>query len=186
MIELWLVRHGETDWNLAGRFQGQTDIPLNEAGRLQALELARKLDKGQFGAIYSSDLKRAAETAGILSERLGLPVTLDRRLREICFGKWEGQLAHQVRKEQPMALADDPLNFRAPGGETLQEVSVRMATAADEIAAKFDGQRVWIVAHGMSLAALICLAEGQPLTEVSRHVPQNCAIRTIRWGKESA
>ena len=88
MTTLLLVRHGETDWNRDGRWQGQSDTPLNELGRRQARELAEQLDG--VDVVYSSDLARARETAEILAERAGVEVRLDPRLRERGFGAWEG------------------------------------------------------------------------------------------------
>ncbi|HYG70238.1 MAG TPA: histidine phosphatase family protein, partial [Anaeromyxobacteraceae bacterium] len=88
---LFLVRHGETDWNVAGRWQGQTDIPLNEAGRAQARELARRMRGEGIATIAASDLLRARETAEIVAAELGLEVRiLDHRLREQSFGAFEG------------------------------------------------------------------------------------------------
>ena len=88
MTTLLLARHGETDWNRDHRWQGHSDPPLNETGRRQAAALAAQLT--DLDAIYSSDTERAHETAGIVAERLDLPVTTDERLREVSFGDWEG------------------------------------------------------------------------------------------------
>src|SRR5436190_1312043 len=90
MTTLLLVRHGETDWNAAGRLQGHTDRPLNEYGRRQAKELADRLAGEGADAIYASDLSRAKETAEIVGERLGLTVVIDADLREKNWGSWEG------------------------------------------------------------------------------------------------
>jgi broad specificity phosphatase PhoE len=94
---LLLVRHGETDWNRDGRWQGQSDTPLNEVGRQQAVRVAEELDG--IDVVYSSDLARARETAEIVAERLGLDVELDERLRERSFGAWEGKTGPEIEAE---------------------------------------------------------------------------------------
>ena len=94
MTTLLLVRHGETDWNRLGRWQGHSDTPLNARGREQARELAPQLDG--VDVVYSSDLARARETAEILAEELGADVRLDARLRERGFGAWEGLTAAEI------------------------------------------------------------------------------------------
>jgi alpha-ribazole phosphatase len=83
-----LARHGETEWNRIGRWQGHADPPLNEAGRLQAVELAERLARDGITVIYASDLRRASETAQVIGERLGLEVHEDPALREIDVGSW--------------------------------------------------------------------------------------------------
>ena len=96
MTRLCLIRHGQTDWNIQGRIQGQTDIPLNETGRTQAYVLAKLLKNEEFAAIFSSDLDRAKETAAILAASFCLPVTVEPRLREVNQGEWEGQLVTDI------------------------------------------------------------------------------------------
>ncbi len=90
MTTLLLVRHGETDWNRDGRWQGGSDTSLNDVGREQARALADELD-GNISTVYSSDLARARETAEIVVANIGLPVQIDPRLRERGFGSWEGE-----------------------------------------------------------------------------------------------
>ena len=141
MTEIWLVRHGQTDWNIEGRWQGHADTPLNSTGVEQARSLAADLAKNgkTFQAIYSSDLKRAYTTALEIGKSLDLPVDKDRRLREINKGDWEGMLVSQVSElstEATRQRLEDPLHSRAPGGELLMEVATRLSSAADDIAAR--------------------------------------------------
>ena len=96
-----LVRHGETDWNRESRFQGHADTPLNEAGRAQSRDLAERLVAEQVTALYTSPLRRAAETAAIVGERLGLPVRTSEPMREIDVGSWEGLTVDEVRARFP-------------------------------------------------------------------------------------
>ena len=182
--EFWLVRHGQTDWNIQRRYQGHKDIPLNAAGREQARDLAAGLNGASFAAVYSSDLSRAMETAAILTENHPMTIITDLRLREIAMGDWEGRTLAEVSSEQPGSdgrLAYTEVHSRAPGGESLAEVAARVRAFADEIAAKHPGQVVLIVSHGLSLAALRCLAVGLPLAEARDIVPENCSVARVYW-----
>ncbi len=186
MTEIWLVRHGQTDWNIEGRWQGHADIPLNPAGLDQARRLASDLaESGQtFQAIYSSDLKRAFQTAQEIGKSLGLPVYKDRRLREISQGAWEGRLMSQVSELSIEAIRqrqEDPLHSRAPGGESLMEVAARLSSAADDIARAYPVGPVLVVTHGLALAALLCLANHWPLQEAYERIPDNAAAQVIHW-----
>jgi broad specificity phosphatase PhoE len=105
MTRLLLVRHGETDWNTTGRFQGQADPPLNANGRAQAASLAAQLAQTRIGAIYSSDLQRARDTAEIVARKLGMTVRVDRRLREINQGEWDGMLTTDIIARYPVEWA---------------------------------------------------------------------------------
>jgi broad specificity phosphatase PhoE len=96
-----LARHGETEWNRLGRWQGHADPPLNDLGRRQAEILAEQLAGDTVSAVYSSDLRRARETARIVAERIGLPVTEDSALREIDVGSWSGLTRDEVRERFP-------------------------------------------------------------------------------------
>lgn len=188
MTEFWLVRHGQTDWNLEGRLQGHQDIPLNSTGQQQAQALAPRLEDVSFNAIYSSDLRRARQTAEILAERLGLPVHLDRRLREISHGDWEGlqlSFVQQQYRQQHQRSLDDEMDGRAPGGESMGEVAVRIRQAADEIAKAHPGGRVLLVSHGHALGTLICLARRLPLIQAMELVPKNAEPTILQWEEKS-
>lgn len=181
MTEFWLIRHGETNWNIEKRFQGQTDVPLNANGRLQAIELAERLNGTHFDAIFSSDLSRARETAEIIAAKAQVLVQYDVRLREIRHGAWEGQTLDPDKSLEMRSLYADPLNAHAPGGETLTEVATRTARALDEISSKYPASRVLIVAHGVSLGVILCQAEGLSLELTGQNRPENCKARVITW-----
>lgn len=184
MTEIWLVRHGQTDWNLHGRFQGQTDIPLNATGIQQAHKLAERLRVEQFTAVFSSDLSRAYQTAQIAAQDHGLPIITDKRLREICQGEWEGKSlveVQQLYKFDPIQANQDPDAARAPGGETVGEVARRMASAADAISARYPDAKVLLVSHGLAVATLYCLANQIPLQQVHDYIPDNATPMVIHW-----
>ena len=178
MTRLWLVRHGQTDWNVAGRWQGQASSApgLNETGRAQARAARDQLLDVPFSAIYSSDLLRARQTAALIAEPRGLAVTLEPRLREIHLGDWEGLLSAEILARYPHELEErqrDPLHARAPGGETVAGLALRVLAAAQEIAAHQPDAQVLIVAHGVALAVILCQAAGVPLAEVYQHIPDH-------------
>jgi uncharacterized phosphatase len=145
-----LVRHGETDWNLARRVQGHTDRPLNDTGRAQAAALADELAREPVDAVYSSDLARAYETAAAVAARHGLEVTALRDLRERHFGTWEGLTDDEFLERFPHARGQ-------PWGdaETPAEMAERVVGALERIADSHPGQRVVVVAHGGPLRAVL-------------------------------
>jgi alpha-ribazole phosphatase len=164
-MNLLLIRHGQTNWNLEQRFQGQSDIPLNETGRKQAQALADRLSAEHFDAVYSSDLKRATETANIITQMSGCKPDL--RLREVHFGDWEGLTYDEIKAKHPVTLAAweaDIFKNAPPNGETLEGLSVRVQSMLDELREKHDDQNILIVAHGGVLQTLICLALKLPPT----------------------
>ncbi|MBE0669602.1 MAG: histidine phosphatase family protein [Anaerolineales bacterium] len=186
MTKLWLVRHGQTDWNLTGRWQGQaSDAPgLNETGRKQALDASEQMEGIEISAIYSSDLLRAKQTAEMFAVRLGLPVLLEPRLREINLGVWEGMPSEDIEAQYPQELADRarrPFRAHAPDGESPYEVAERVIKAVNEIADKHRDESVLIVAHGISLAVVICQAERFPVEDVYQHIPDNAKPYCVDW-----
>ena len=163
MIRLLLVRHGTTAWNREGRYQGQTNVPLDKTGVQQALALRSRLAREEIGAIYASDLKRAWQTASAIAVPHALVIRPEPRLREIDFGIWDGSTYHEIKQRSPEALAAweaDPLNAAPHGGESLGQVTARVRAALDDIARVHRGQTVVVVAHGGSLQVLLCLVLG--------------------------
>ncbi|MDD2921055.1 MAG: histidine phosphatase family protein [Anaerolineales bacterium] len=186
MTEFWLIRHGQTDWNSTGRWQGQSpDAPaLNDAGFAQALALRDQLPDADFSAIYSSDLLRAKQTAELVAAPLNLTVVLDSRLREMNLGAWEGMLSDDIQAQYPRELEarkQNPFEARAPQGESPREVAQRVIAAADEIAARHPNQSVLIVSHGVSLAIILCRAREIPLDKVYENIPENAKPYRAKW-----
>jgi broad specificity phosphatase PhoE len=186
MTTLWLVRHGQTDWNVSGRWQGQSPHapPLNAAGRAQAEALRAQLDLSQLDAVYTSDLARARETADIIAAGTALPVHVDPRLREINLGHWEGMASEAIARRFPAELAErerDPAGARAPGGECAADVAARVWAAADDIARAHPQGTVLVVSHGLALATLLCRAQALGLEYVYTQVPGNAAPAIIEW-----
>jgi broad specificity phosphatase PhoE len=181
------VRHGETLWNQDGRFQGQTDVPLSEAGRRQAQALRRVLAKELVQAAYSSDLCRAWETAQTCLQGRDVVIAAEPRLRERCYGEWEGKTRQEVElltagASSPPATGDAEVVLR--GGESWPQVQERVTVALREILSRHGGQTVVIVGHGGSLRALLIDQLGLP-AETRRHLrTDNAGISEIQTGPE--
>jgi alpha-ribazole phosphatase len=162
-MRLYLVRHGETDWNAAQRYQGQSDVPLNHTGIQQARKIAGRLSKEKIGAIYSSDLKRATETAKQIAQPHKLKVTSDVRWRELSFGDWEGLTYPEIQAKAPDEVAlwqSDSTQCAPPRGETLTQLTERVLSAFNELRALYAEQTVLIISHGGPLQILLCHALG--------------------------
>ncbi len=143
---LW--RHGQTTWNAEHRFQGQTDIPLDETGEAQAEQAARRLATLRPDALFSSDLIRAQQTAAPLARLTGLPVVLDKDLRERAGGDWEGLSDQEIRERYP----SERISWNPPNGEPTVIVADRMAGALTRIADTLEpGQLAIVVGHGAAL-----------------------------------
>lgn len=186
MTQLWLVRHGQTNWNLEGRYQGSRDIGLNENGQQQASAIAEGLKDVRFEAIYSSPLQRARRTAEWIAAKneLNPLVQIDPRLVEVDLGEWEGKLFDDIQRQYPEEIQErktNPLHARPPKGETALEVAQRMAEAADEISERHPQGPVLLVSHGLALASLICMARAIPLEKVYEMVPENAEPVVVEW-----
>ena len=156
MTDLVLVRHAETVWNAEGRWQGQTDVPLSDRGRIEVAKVAERLRGQRFDRIVASDLVRAHDTArGIAGDA---PITLDPALREMHLGAWCGLLHGEVVERYPDQLralqrGDD---MRIGGeGESVVELAARVTGAIDRIARESEGQTVLVVTHGGVIRALL-------------------------------
>jgi broad specificity phosphatase PhoE len=160
---LVLARHGETDWNRERRLQGWADPPLNELGRAQARELAASLNGTRIDAIYSSDLRRASETAQIVASELELPVRENRCLREVDLGSWSGKLREEVAGQ----MRSD--------GESREDLRDRVVASVLGIAADHPAETLLIVSHGGALRALEKHATGRDARPLA-----NCETFTMQ------
>ena len=184
MTEIIIIRHGETEWNQTGRFQGHSDVPLSETGRAQAEALGRNLALDHVDAIYASDLIRAMETAAPLAARFSLTVTPDPLLRELNFGAWEGRSFSDVNAENPNAMKqfyNDPEYADIPNSEPFPDFQKRVAGRVREIAAEQRGKRVVIVSHGASIRILLTDILAMPIRSIWHISQLNTAVNKIRF-----
>ncbi|MDV3427113.1 MAG: histidine phosphatase family protein [Bacillota bacterium] len=149
--QILLVRHGETEWNTSGRFQGCTDISLSEEGIIQAHYIKERFN-GDFDCIYASPLKRALKTAEVITKNTEMTPIISNELREINFGKWEGLTLNQIEadyKEEFKLWRNDEINGNLVGGDlSIRNASQRARDEILRIAKENTGKRVIIVAHG--------------------------------------
>jgi broad specificity phosphatase PhoE len=151
MTRLLLVRHGQSEWNAAGRIQGQVDIKLDETGRQQAELIADRLAVEPVAAIYSSPLQRAKVTADVIAARFNLPVTLDSRLMEYDFGVISGSTWHDVVENHPEFASrwlEDPWAVAVADSEGRVNFAARVMSAVQDITAQYPAEQVVVVAHG--------------------------------------
>jgi broad specificity phosphatase PhoE len=157
MPSLILIRHGETEWNVEGRYQGQADPPLNSKGQQQALILAHKLKDIGLDLLVSSPLKRAAQTAQILANKLNLSIFYDTRLMEIHQGDWQTRLRSEIEQHYPELFhrwETEPWQVTPPNGENLSQVQQRVNEFLDELLSLHPDSRIGIITHRIPIALI--------------------------------
>lgn len=166
MSLIYIVRHGETDWNREGRYQGRLESALTELGRQQAEALADALADSSIRRVISSPLQRTADTARTLAKRLGIPLELDERLIEVAHGAWEGRLRVDIERDDPDRMRiwrTQPEQVQFQGGENLEAVAGRWRSLAADLGdTKSD---VALVTHDAVVRAALLDLCGRPLTE---------------------
>ena len=161
MTKIVFIRHGQTEWNITGRYQGQSDVPLSELGIEQAKKLAAQFPAPDITAIYSSTLTRAMTTAKCVADRFGLTVEPRKELREINFGDWEGLTYDEITGTWPEALTDffqRPDRLVIPHGESFPIVQERALGCIRELCEKHKGETIAVTAHGAILRTLLAHA----------------------------
>jgi broad specificity phosphatase PhoE len=157
MTSLVLIRHGETDWNVEGRYQGQADPPLNARGVEQSKELAEHLEEFGLQILYTSPLKRCAQTARIVADRLGIQVKAEPRLMEIHQGDWQTRLRAEINELYPELFRrweSEPWEVSPPNGESLYQVQERVINSVEDIKHKHLQARVGLVTHRIPIALI--------------------------------
>ncbi len=184
MTKIILVRHGETEWNKLGKYQGQSDIALSEKGRLQARALAKDFPAASVQAVYSSDLERAKETASIVGRSFSCKVQVDPRLREFNFGDWEGLSYTEIVAKWPTAMKNffqHPDILEVPNGETFQQAQSRAMEALREIVAQHAGDTVLVAAHGAVNRTILAAVLHMPLRYIWSMRQDNTAVNILRY-----
>lgn len=184
---LFLIRHGVTVWNHEFRYQGHTDIELSETGLRQAQLLQKRLSHTKIQAIYSSDLKRAVQTASVIAQPHRIEVITDPRLREINFGIWEGLKYSELQARYPDLLKiwrEAPHLLEVPQGETFQTMRDRALTCINEITSSPIWGDVVVVTHGGTIAALLCGLLDQPLARMWNYRQDNAAVNILAIGEK--
>ncbi|WP_312501030.1 histidine phosphatase family protein [Lacrimispora sp.] len=183
-MKIYLIRHGQTDWNIQGRIQGSHDIPLNETGRSQAELLAKGMDSRPVSRIFSSTLTRAMETAERISSRQKVEIYSMPQLIEVEFGKWEGMTWDEIMEAYPKEYklwTLSPDEASPPGGETQDQVISRCVLAVGEILRITGGREdVAIVSHGATIAYIVSyMMRNHP--EVESIIVENASITTVNY-----
>ncbi len=194
MLDILLIRHGETDWNVDKRLQGHIDIPLNAEGRRQAAALGRALENEPLDAIYASDLQRARDTAQAVATLQGQAVRIDPALRERCYGGFEGLQHHDIQQRYPddfAAWKARELDARYPAGEriaeTMREFSGRAVGAVRAIAHLASGgkqRKIAIVTHGGVLECVYRWARETGFGHARDFDIFNASINRLQWDGE--
>ena len=162
MLHLILVRHGETEWNVQRRYQGQFNVPLSSVGRQQAERIAQRLAGQKIDAVYASDLERAWETAAIIAAKHNLAVASEPRLRELKFGVLEGLTFDEAQIQYPEMITAWLKDFNQPpqGAESVDLFNARIIALLDDLKQKHDEQTLLLVGHGGSLSEILRVVLG--------------------------
>lgn len=165
MLQVYLVRHGETQWNAERRIQGQSDSPLTAKGEQQAMQVGERARSLGITHIISSDLGRTKRTAEIIAQACGCDITFDSRLRELDMGVLEKRQIDSLTEEEEgwrRQLVNGTQDGRIPGGESMQELSDRVHAALASCLELPQGSRPLLVSHGIALGCLVSTILGLP------------------------
>ncbi|SCG83355.1 phosphoglycerate mutase [Proteiniborus sp. DW1] len=184
MGRLFLVRHGESEWNILSKIQGQSNTNLTDLGREQARKVAERLCKEKIDIIFSSDLSRAFDTAKIIGDKLGLEVNTFEELREIKFGVWEGLTTQEIldkySKEHTIWMTE-PHNLKLPEAESLIDLQERLLKIVNILLKNNKDKNILIVSHGASIKALILGILGIDISYYNKLTIGNTSLSIIEF-----
>lgn len=184
MTRLFLIRHGETEWNKNLRYQGHRDIPLSETGLAQAKKIARRLSTEKIDAIYSSDLSRALETAKAIAGFHEVSVNIVTELKETNFGRWEGLTYNEIEnqfREVMHGWRENPRDTKIPGGESLSEVAERCLKGLEKVISDNPDKNVVVVAHGGIIRIIVATVLGMSINDYWKIKQDNVSLNIIEF-----
>jgi broad specificity phosphatase PhoE len=184
-VQIILVRHGATDWNLQGRCQGSSDRHLSEVGIRQAEQIAERLRVEGIAAVYSSGLRRARETAEHISRPHNLPVLIEDAVRELDHGDLEGLTFNEIKSSHSDFLVrwrSEPAEISVPGGERLADVAERAWEGLHRIALRHaDPEQIVIVSHNFPILGIICRITGTHLNDYRTFHLDPCGVTRLAF-----
>jgi alpha-ribazole phosphatase len=184
MTTIFFIRHGQTLWNKALKYQGHSDIELSPEGLRQAEQVAVRLKREPFSAIYSSDLSRAFITAEKIAATHSLPVTAMPEFREVGFGEWEGLKYDQIYAGWSSEIEKFfrfPSQVQIPGGESFFDVQKRTNKGIETLRQRHDGECIAVVAHGGAIRTILCSALGIHLDSLWSFRQDNTAVNIVEY-----
>jgi len=188
-LNLYIVRHGETEWNVEKRFQGRKDSPLTELGKQQAKQLGETLSGIQWEAVYVSPLGRCVDTAKIIVKN-GQPIILNEALQEMCFGNWEGQLHQEIIQTEPFkfeAFWQEPDHYITSSGEDFYEVQERVIGELQKMIHKHPSGNVLIISHTVVIKILMAYFDDRSIEALwnppSIKPASLCQVAILNGGK---
>ena len=189
MVELHLIRHGQTNWNEERRAQGQSDSKLTKIGKEQAVALGKKIKQIKFDKIFCSSSLRTRQTAELLFPNNTLNIEYLDSLREIFLGPWEGRLYQDIEVTDSKShkhFLEEPHLFDVEGAESFYQLQKRAVATVHAIAEKFTSKRVVIVSHGALIKSLLCDAEQKSIKELwNPPRMHNCAHSIVLYRRET-
>jgi broad specificity phosphatase PhoE len=183
-LQIVLVRHGATDWNLEHRCQGASDRDLSEVGVRQAEAIAVLLRAEKLSAIYASDLKRARRTAEVIGQPHKLPVLIEEKIRELDHGKLEGLTFNEIKANYGDFLTrwrSEPAELQVPGGERLIDVAERAWAGLNQIVERHaDADNIVVVSHNFPIVGIVCRITGTPLNNYRDFHLDPCGVSRVQ------
>ncbi len=189
MTNLYVARHGETEWNKERRLQGWKDAPLTKLGEAQAKPLGERLKKTSLDIAYTSPLGRVRSTAKIALEDISIPLKENERLKEINLGEWDGMRSKDARERDPelyRKALEEPDLFNPPWGENYYDLRERVVEAAKDILSNNRGKNILLVSHGLASKTLISYFEERPVKDLRKPPTiRECSLSLIKFDEDN-